>query len=153
MLAAVAGPTAVMEGTGGWPGVSSRLQAVASYCGVSDLTAPFPAATVPFLVELVGPPVADEAPKYARASPVSYVTPGDPPLLLVHGLDDVDVPFDQSQRMADAYRQAGLTVALVPVEHAGHEFVPSGLVPISPSLDVIHQETTAFFRRYLTPTH
>jgi hypothetical protein len=41
---------------------------------------------------------------YRKASPIFYVSKDDPPLLLVHGEEDDLIPFDQSIRMADAYR-------------------------------------------------
>ena len=73
-------------------------------------------------------------------------------MLLVHGKDDDLVPFDQSVRMAEAHRRAGLPVQLIAVIHAGHDFEQVGLAPILPSVGEIHQETVNFFKPYLMPS-
>jgi dipeptidyl aminopeptidase/acylaminoacyl peptidase len=86
---------------------------------------------------------------YRKASPISYVARDDPPLLLVHGENDDGVPFDQSVRMAAAYRRIGLTVDFIPVKNAGHDFQHAGNTPISPSVEIIHERTVEFFRRNL----
>lgn len=140
---------AELQGTGSWAGVSSRVQAVASYFGVSDLTQPFPADTMPVIVKLLqGSPA--EKPKLARqASPLLAVSKTDPPLFLVHGEEDRDVPFDQSVRMADAYHRLGLPVQFVAVKNAAHDFAHVGAGPITPSVEAIHQLTVDFFKRYL----
>jgi dipeptidyl aminopeptidase/acylaminoacyl peptidase len=86
---------------------------------------------------------------YRRASPIVYVTRGDPPLLLVHGTNDDGVPLEQSVRMTKAYRQAGLPVEFIQVQNAGHDFQHVGSAPISPSVEAIHQSTVEFFKRNL----
>jgi dipeptidyl aminopeptidase/acylaminoacyl peptidase len=56
----------------------------------------------------------------ADASPVTHVTPGSPPFLLLHGTADWLVPYGQSQQLAAAMTAAGAPVELVPIEGAGH---------------------------------
>jgi acetyl esterase/lipase len=148
-LVATAGERAGLEGDGGWPGVSSRVQAAASYYGVSDLTAEFPADTVPYLVKFLGGALSQKPGLYRRASPIFYVARGDPPLLLVHGTNDDGVPVEQSVRMTEAYRQAGLPVEFIQVQNAGHDFQHVGSAPISPSVEAIHHSTVEFFKRNL----
>ena len=75
----------------------------------------------------------------------------DSQLLLVHGEEDDLVLFDQSVRMAETCRRAGLPVQLIPVAHSGHDIEQVGVAPISPSVERIHQETIDFFRGYLIP--
>ena len=55
-----------------------------------------------------------------EASPLSYVSPEDPPFLLMHGDKDESVPFAQSEDFEKALQAAGVTVKLLRVEGAGH---------------------------------
>lgn len=55
-----------------------------------------------------------------EASPISYVSPDDPPFLLMHGDRDETVPFSQSEDFEKALKAAGVTVKLIRVEGAGH---------------------------------
>ncbi len=151
-LVATAGPDAGLEGTGGWPDASSRVQAASAYYGASDFTVgelEFQHHTGLVIVKLFRGTEKQKPELYKKASPIFYVGRGAPPLFLAHGEQDELVPFDQSVRMAEAYREAGLDVEFIPVKNAGHDFLPAGSAPISPSVDTVHQRTIEFFRRYL----
>ena len=87
--------------------------------------------------------------KWRKPRPIFYVSKDDPPLLLAHGESDELIPFEQSVRMAEAYQRAGLPVEFIPVKGAGHDFRPAGNAPVSPSIEIVHQKTIAFFKRYL----
>ncbi len=54
------------------------------------------------------------------ASPVTHVTPDDPPVLLVHGDQDDVVPYDLSVQFAKKLSQAGVPSKLVRVPGARH---------------------------------
>lgn len=82
---------------------------------------------------------------YVEASPITYVTPDDPPFLLMHGDKDQTVPFEQSVDFEKALREAGVTVKLIRVEGAGHG--PSFPGAIHPP-DYLG-EMVAWFNRYL----
>ena len=56
----------------------------------------------------------------AEASPITYVTPDDPPFLLIHGDADPVVPYDRSVKMHAALIQAGIDTELLPVRGGGH---------------------------------
>ena len=86
---------------------------------------------------------------YWPASPINYISPNDPPLLMVHGDLDPVVPLEQSQLMLEAYRQAGLEATLVVVTGAGHGFKPLTESPVSPSLEEIEQFVLDFFLKHL----
>ena len=58
--------------------------------------------------------------EYAAASPIDHVAPGDPPMFLVHGLEDPLVPVGQSRAMAAALDAAGVANQLVLVP-GGHD--------------------------------
>jgi len=151
-LVATADQSAGLEGDGGWHGVSSKVQAAAAYYGVSDFTVgamQLQRHTGQVVVKLFRGTEKEKPDLYRKAGPVFYLSKDAPPLLLAHGEKDDLVPFDQSVRMADAYRRAGLIVEFIPVKNAGHDFQQVGGAAISPSAEVIHQRTIAFFQRYL----
>ncbi len=151
-LVAMADESAGLEGNGGWPGVSSRVRAASAYYGVSDFTVgemQFQHHTGKVVVKLFRGTEAEKPELYRQASPIVYVSKDSPPLLLAHGDKDELVPYDQSARMADAYRKAGLPVEFIAVQNAGHDFEPAGAAPISPPVDEIHSRTIAFFMKYL----
>jgi len=58
--------------------------------------------------------------KARSASPITYVTADDPPFLIVHGTQDMVVPFAQSTELRDALRAAGVAGAMITVENGGH---------------------------------
>ena len=53
-------------------------------------------------------------------SPALLAAGADAPILLLHGLDDTVVPFEQSQAMADALRRAGRPYELIELEGEDH---------------------------------
>jgi acetyl esterase/lipase len=57
-------------------------------------------------------------------NPITWVTPDDPPFLIIHGEDDVTVPINQSQRLADALTQAGVPNQFIRVPGMGHQTPP-----------------------------
>ena len=67
-------------------------------------------------VALPRPILAD----YAAASPVDQVAPTDPPVFLVHGMNDPLVPVSQSEELATALTSAGVPNQLVLIPGAGH---------------------------------
>jgi acetyl esterase/lipase len=155
-MTAVANESAELEGNGGWSGVSSQVQSVCSYFGVSDFVswaqevpAVFSTGTSGITAFLGGTP-AQKLDIYRAASPVHYVSINDPPLLLFHGDHDRSVPFAQSQIMYNAYQKAGLDATLIKVQGADHNFVQATAnVPISPSQEQIELSTREFFRNTL----
>ncbi len=57
---------------------------------------------------------------YREASPISHVSPDDPPFLLLHGDKDVVVPYKQSVSMEKALKEAGVEAKLLTIPGAGH---------------------------------
>ncbi len=97
-----------LEGEGGSAEASSRVRAVVSYAGPTNLLAEFPAVSRPLLATFLGGAVADKQDAARRASPVTYVNAGDPPMLLVQGTKDPLVPHDQAVQMTEALTKAGV---------------------------------------------
>ncbi len=135
-LAALVGVTngnKALEGNvGGNLGQSSDVQAILDYYGASNLTTILAQSTPyglsvrkPALDRLLGGQ-PDAVPELARlASPVLHVDRNDPPLLLLHGDQDPQMPIDQSRELDAAYRKLGLDVDLDVVRgarHGGPEF-------------------------------
>ncbi len=54
-----------------------------------------------------------------KASPASYIHPGLPPCLIVHGGKDTTVPIGQAAAFAEKAKEAGADVTYE-VLHAGH---------------------------------
>jgi len=94
-----------------------------SICGMSDLntwyrnTEPWIAAAA---YPKYGHPVSDRE-LLDRLSPLLRAHALTAPLLLVHGLNDTNVPPSESQQMFDALRGLGRTVELLVFDDDGHE--------------------------------
>ena len=83
----------------------------------------------------------DEA--FAReASPASYVHPGAPPMIVVHGAKDELVPPGQALAFAEALKKAGVDVTLRIDPDRGHDVMNAASV----------DEAIAFFKRTLKPS-
>lgn len=116
-----------LEGSVGVAGVSSDVQAIVSFFGMSDFTTILQQSTphglsvrVPALQALLGGQPS-EKPDLARlASPVFQVNAKSPPLLLIHGDEDPQAPFEQSREMEAAYKKAGARVQFEVIRGGGH---------------------------------
>jgi acetyl esterase/lipase len=74
---------------------------------------------------LMGCPIQQCAEWTRTANPITYVTPGDPPFLILHGMLDCLVPYKQSVILDEALVGAGLESRLVLIpngEHGGSAF-------------------------------
>ena len=114
-------------GNGGYP---SEVQAVVDYFGPSDLSK-LKQQALPCMPGDPNDPT--ESPSHllgctlplcpevaATANPITYVTPNDPPFLLLHGTLDCLVPWQQSQILHDALRKAGVRSKLILIPFASH---------------------------------
>lgn len=114
-------------GVGSERQVSSDVQAIVSLYGASNLTSILSQSTphglsvrTPALDLLLGGQ-PEGVPQLARlASPVFHVSVGDPPLLMLHGDQDNQMPINQSHELEGAYEKLGLPVRLVVVHGSGH---------------------------------
>lgn len=108
--------------------VSSEVQALVSFQGPMNLTTILvqrtPGGTgkhrVPVELLLGGPP-EERLPLAVKASPIGHVRPGAPPLLLVYGGVDDQVPHAQGREMAAAYARHGAAAELVVIDDAEHK--------------------------------
>lgn len=106
---------------------SSRVQAVCDYYGPTDFHAfvsrpgyeNHANPTSPESLLLGG--TVKEKPELARAAnPITYVTPDDPPFLIVHGDQDPVVPLQQSELLYHALKSAQRSVHFHTIHGAGH---------------------------------
>lgn len=70
---------------------------------------------------LLGDKVENRIKLAKAASPVSHVSPGDPPTLLFHGSEDPIVPLEQSEIMARKLKAAGVPTRFL-ITESGHAF-------------------------------
>ncbi len=97
-----------------YSGHSSRVQAVVPMYGAHDL---LDLATARKLDD------QETAMALCRAaSPVTYLTPDDPPTLILHGTNDKLVPVRQSELLATACRRNGSEFRLEIVDGGPHSF-------------------------------
>jgi acetyl esterase/lipase len=137
-LACLLGTTAdnaKLEGTGGCPEQSSRVQAVTAYYALTDLTAMHRACEtqqIPYfertrmlyaLQSYCKAPLKKAQDTYTLASPVTHVHRNAAPTLLIHGTHDELVPVKLSRMYNEALKRAGAEVSLLEVPGAGHNFV------------------------------
>jgi acetyl esterase/lipase len=61
-----------------------------------------------------------DADRMKAASPISRISPGDPPVQILHGNSDEIVPLAQSKAFEEALHAAGVEVEFRVVEGAGH---------------------------------
>jgi acetyl esterase/lipase len=75
-----------------------------------------------FLSAYLGAPLREVPGRVKASDPITYLTPGDPPILIEHGTADATVPYPQSVRLAKAYANvAGAdSVTLHLLRGAGH---------------------------------
>ena len=145
------------EGNGGYPGVSSRVQAVCDFYGPTDFSAGsagIQSATgekdASALLGLFGAPFKEKPELWKNGSPILYVKPGNPPFLIAHGDKDITVPIAQSENLMTALKKAGVPVELMVVKGGGHDFkAVRGEPPPEPDRKTIHDAVAAFFDKYL----
>lgn len=119
-------PADGLEGAGGSSEQSSKVQAVVSFAGPTDLTAELPEVDTDILNKFIGRSEQDaEREKLLeRASPLHYVNAGDAPMLLFQGTRDPLIPTEQAFAMATALTKAqvpGRVEILVGAEHGWGE--------------------------------
>jgi len=70
--------------------------------------------------KLVGGAIQENKSRARAASPIEYVRPGAPPILIMHGDADDVVPYEQSVEFFQALRQAGNHASMYRIKGAGH---------------------------------
>ncbi|NQT13144.1 MAG: alpha/beta hydrolase, partial [Planctomycetes bacterium] len=119
--------------------VSCRVQAIVPMYGAHDLT-------IFAREDNVYDAMTDrQRDLCVKASPVTYASKDDPPVLILHGTGDATVPVRQSDLLHAALKKVGVSTRLVVVEDAPHSF---GLQPKQRDLRPLVIE---FFDKHLKP--
>ena len=134
-LAAMAGLTSDLQ---------AKASAVVDICGLTDLTnyrESHPPISWDFLSQYLSG-AGPEDPRWIEASPLFRVSPDAPPFLVFHGEDDDVVYVDQSVRLVEALKNAGVSVDFERLPGEGHSFT-------MPAFTKILDKSTEFFRSNL----
>jgi acetyl esterase/lipase len=105
-------------------GFSSKVQAVVSLAGPTELSLMYNEATYPaiksVLTELMGGTPEQLPVEYREASPIYHITSSAPPMLLIYSDNDTEVPLDQASLFADEMRSKNRTITLIIQKGMGH---------------------------------
>ena len=144
------------EGSGGYAGVSSKVQAVCDFYGPTDMTQG--SAGIQGAKEgedskaplgLFGAPFKVKPELWRDGSPLVYVKAGDLPFLIVHGDADKSVPHEHSEKFVAALQKAGGPVEFITVKRGGHNLQAlPGEEPAEPGQDAVNAAVLAFFDKY-----
>jgi acetyl esterase/lipase len=143
LMLGMTGPDDGLEGDVPADAPSSRVQAVVNYFGPTELGAPdIPDVSRPLVKDFLGG-TPDEKPDACRkASPVTFASADDPPILTFQGTKDPLVPHTQAFKLTDALTQAGVPGRVELLVGAGHGW---GGEDLARTLN----ETYQFFDKYL----
>lgn len=110
-----------------------HIAAIINYYGITDVADLIDGPNVRhWAAEWIGTR-PDRAELARRLSPLSYVRPGVPPVITIHGDSDKTVPYDHAVRLHAALDRAGVPNELVTVPgggHANHGFSDAELVHV-----------------------
>jgi acetyl esterase/lipase len=135
--------------TGEYAEQSSRVQAVVTLAGVSDLTlkrgaTESMAAMIYYAFDIAPGSALD--PVLSAASPVTYITPDDPPFLIIHGDQDNVVPVEQSLVLDEQLKKGGVRSELIIIRNGTHGIYGEN---ISPTGQELSDRITAFLEEHL----
>ena len=146
LMLGVTGPDDGLEGDAPPGSPSSKVQAVVNYFGPSDLTATdVPEVSVNLVRDFLGARNVDRPDLAAKASPVTYLTRDDAPILTFHGTRDPLVPPNQSTKLAEAMSRVGVSGRVELLIGAGHGWT-------GPEMSRTMDETYDFFEKRLKAT-
>jgi acetyl esterase/lipase len=132
-----------LEGDGGNPDQSSKVQCVVNFVGPVDLVREnYTPAQTQILTAWVGGDPKEKQEDIKAGSPFTYISKGDAPLLCFFGTKDPLVSHDQAMVVADALTKAGVPGRVELLLGAGHGW--SGK-----EMERTVEATLAFFDQHL----
>jgi acetyl esterase/lipase len=140
-LAALTGARSRFD-VGAYGSEPSNLAAVVDMFGPSNLTEPASGFTSSGIQDAFG---SNDRRNLVLASPVHYVVPNAPPVLLVQGAQDTKVLKSQSVELYRDLEAAGDHTQLLVVQNMGHMFMQVGAKPLNPSVRQIAKDMVKFF--------
>jgi acetyl esterase/lipase len=112
-----------LEGDGEHLDQSSRVQAVVNVFGPTDMEACYTSSSVAWIFRLfLGGTPDQQAVTYSQASPIFFATADDPPVLTLHGDQDLLVPIAQAKMLDAKMQSVGGDHSLRVFEGSGHGF-------------------------------
>jgi acetyl esterase/lipase len=145
LLVGLTDPASGLEGDSGNPGQSSRVQAVVNVFGPTDMAYCFEKSSVAWIFRLfMGGTPAEAGERYQAASPITYVSKDDPPVLTLHGDQDALVPVEQARVLDEKMKAAGASHTLIVFTGQGHGFAGDDGKKAADA-------TWEFFERHLKP--
>lgn len=145
LMLGVTGPSDGLEGDVSAGAPDTRIKAVVNYFGPTDLGArDIPEISRPLVHDFLGATPTDRPDLAAKASPRTYITRDDAPILTFQGTKDPLVPHTQAVELAEAMTAAGVPGRVELMVGAGHGWGGDELGHTT-------SETFRFFERYLKP--
>jgi acetyl esterase/lipase len=146
LMLGLTGPDDGLEGEVTADAPSSRVQAVVNYFGPTDLAADdYGDVSKGLIKDFLGGTPAEKPEAAAKASPLTFVTKDDPPVLTFQGTKDPLVPYTQAFKLTDALTKAGVPGRVELLVGAGHGWQGEEVTRTA-------NEMHAFFDKYLKPS-
>jgi acetyl esterase/lipase len=143
LMLGLTGPDDRLDGDGSATSPDSRVKAVVNYFGPTDLAAKdIPDVSKPLVKDFLGGTPQEKPEAAAKASPLTYVSKDDAPVLTFQGTKDPLVPYTQAIKLAEAMSSAGVPGRVELILGAQHGWG-------GPELERTKRETFVFLDRYL----
>lgn len=143
MMLGVTGPADGLEGESAPGAPDTKIRAVVNYFGPTDLAASdIPEVSLPLVRDFLGGTAKEKPETAAQASPLTFVTKDDAPVLTFQGTKDPLVPYTQATKLTDKLTAAGVPGRVELLLGAGHGWRGDDL---KRTMD----ESIQFFDRYL----
>jgi acetyl esterase/lipase len=121
LMLGVTGPADGLEGESPAAAPSTKIQAVVNYFGPTDLAAEdIPQVSRSLVRDFLGGTPQEKPAAAAKASPLTFVSEGDAPVLTFQGTKDPLVPYTQATKLTDALTRAGVPGRVELLLGAGH---------------------------------
>jgi acetyl esterase/lipase len=121
LMLGVTGPSDGLEGETHADATNTKIHAVVNYFGPTDLAAAdIPALSRPLIRDFLGGTPKEKPDAAAKASPLTFITKDDAPVLTFQGTRDPLIPYTQAIKLTDALTAAGVPGRVELLVGAGH---------------------------------
>jgi acetyl esterase/lipase len=145
LMLGVTGPEDGLEGEVSAGAPDSRVKAVVNYFGPTDLAAKdIPDISKPLVKAFLGGTAEEKPEVAAKASPLTFVSKDDAPVLTFQGTKDPLVPYSQAIKLAGAMDAAGVSGRVELLIGGSHGWGGA-------EMDRTESETFQFLDRHLKP--